>query len=143
MASHAVTACPIEDRVALEDLTVAFAHAVDSRQDVAQVLACFTPDAVIDLTGIGMTRFEGHAGIRGFYEAAFAANSHMAHIVSNLAVTAYSGDAAAVRSYVTAMARGQDGSAITVHGRYYFGARRTAEGWRFTGYAMDFLIPPG
>lgn len=136
-------ACPLEDRIALEDLVVAFAHAVDAMDDAGQVLACFTDDGVIDLTGIGMARFEGHAGIRAFYEGAFAANAHMAHVVSNVAVTAWSGDRAAVRSYVTAMARGKDGSAITVHGRYYFDAARTPQGWRFTGYSMDFLIPPG
>lgn len=138
-----MAACPIEDRLALEDLTVAFAHAVDSLQDVERVVACFTDDAVIDLGGIGMARFAGQAGIREFYAGAFAANAHMAHIVGNLAVTDYSDDAAALRAYVTAMARGRDGSAVTVHGRYYFGARRTAEGWRFTGYSMDFLLPPG
>lgn len=139
-----MTLCPLEDCLALHDLTVAFAHAVDAMADVEQVVACFTEDCTIDLTGIGMAEVvTGHAGVRGFYAGAFAANSHLAHIVSNLAVTAYAGETAAVRAYVTAMARGKDGGGMTVHGRYYFGARRTAGGWRFTGYTMDFLLPPG
>lgn len=138
-----MTPCPIEDRLALQDLTVAFAHAVDTMQDADDVAACFTEDCTIDLTGIGMAKFEGHAGVRAFYEGAFAAHSHLAHLVSNLAVTGYTDSTAEVRAYVAAMGRAKDGSEITVHGRYYFGARRTDEGWRFTGYSMDFLLPPG
>ncbi|MDE2404859.1 MAG: nuclear transport factor 2 family protein [Sphingomonadales bacterium] len=138
-----MTTCPIEDRVALQDLTIAYAHAVDSMHDLDGIVACFTPDASFDLSGIGMATVEGHDGIRGFFAGAFAANAHHAHYLSNFAVTACSGDTASVRTYVTGMGRGKDGSAITVHGRYYFDAVRTAEGWRFRRYWMDFLMPPG
>lgn len=139
----AAAGCPIEDRLALEDLTVAFAHAMDSMGDVDGVCACFTPDAVYDLTSLGMGRMEGHAGIGEFFAGVFAANAHHAHYLSNFAVTAWGGDSAAVRTYVIGMARGKDGSAITVHGRYHLDAVRTAAGWKFSRYSMDFLIPPG
>ena len=137
-----MTACPIEDRLALEDLTLAYAHTVDSMTDVEGIAQCFTEDADYDLSGIGMAHVAGRAGIREFFSGIFAANAHHAHYLSNFAVTAYGGDTASVRTYVIGMARGKDGSEIVVHGRYYFDAVRTAEGWRFARYTMDFLIPP-
>lgn len=139
-----MTACPIEDRLALEDLTVAYAHALDSMGDPEAICACFTPDAVYDLSGIGMAKVSGHAGIRELFTGIFAAMSHQAHYLSNFAVTAYAGDSAKVRTYVTGMGRAKDGNQVTVHGRYYFDAVRTAEGWKFAHYHMDFLMPlPG
>lgn len=138
-----MAACPIEDRLALEDLTIAYAHAVDSMTDVDGICACFTEDADYDLSGIGMAHVSGQAGIRDFFTGVFAANSHHAHYLSNFAVTAFGGDSASVRTYVTGMGRGRDGSAITVHGRYYFDCVRTPEGWRFARYSMDVLLPPG
>ena len=138
-----MTACPLEDRLALEDLTIAYAHAVDSMTDVEGIAACFTEDADYDLSGIGMAHVAGRAGIRAFFTDVFAANAHHAHYLSNFAVTGFGGDTASVRTYVTGMGKGKDGSGIVVHGRYYFDAVRTAEGWRFARYWMDFLIPPG
>lgn len=134
--------CPIEDRLALEDLTIAYAHAVDSMSDVDGIAACFTEDADYDLSGIGMPRAAGRAGIRELFSSLFAANAHHAHFLSNFAVTAYAGDTASVRTYVTGLARARAGDEIVVHGRYYFDAVRSAEGWLFNRYTMDFLIPP-
>ena len=134
--------CPIADRIALEDLTIAYAHAVDSMHDVDGIAACFTEDADYDLSGIGMAKVQGRAGIRDMFSGIFAANAHHAHFLSNFAVTAFAGDTASVRTYVTGMGRGKDGSEIVVHGRYYFDALRTAEGWRFCRYTIDFLMPP-
>jgi ketosteroid isomerase-like protein len=138
-----MTNCPIEDRLALEDLTIAYAHAVDSMSDVDGICACFMPDADYDLSGIGMAHVAGHSGIREFFTGVFAANSHHAHYLSNFAVTAFGGDTASVRTYVTGMGRGRDGSSVLVHGRYYFDAVRGPAGWRFARYSMDFLMPPG
>lgn len=136
--------CPIADRLALEDLTVAYAHALDSMGDVADICACFTEDAVYDLSGIGMAKVTGHSGISDLFTGIFATMSHQAHYLSNFAVTAYAGDTASVRTYVAGTGRAKDGNQVTVNGRYYFDAVRTAEGWKFARYHMDFLLPvPG
>lgn len=136
-----MTTIPATDRQALEDLTIAYAHAVDSMHDLDGICACFTEDADYDLSGIGMAHVAGHAGIREFFTQAFAANSHHAHFLSNFAVTAYGGDTASVRTYVNGMGRSHDGGTINVMGRYYFDAVRTPEGWRFARYAIDFMMP--
>ncbi|RZF63198.1 nuclear transport factor 2 family protein [Sphingomonas populi] len=137
-----MSACPVEDRLALQDLVVAHAQGVDSLHDLDGICAVFTPDAVFDLSGIGFPSVSGHAGIRSFYAAAFEAMAAQAHYVSNFAVTAYGGDTASIRSYVTGMGRYKAGGGITIHGRYYYDAVRTGSGWKATRFTMDFLIPP-
>lgn len=141
MTARPIAACPIEDRLAIEDLLVAYAHAVDRLANIDEICACFTPDAVFDLSGIGLANVVGHAGIRGFFTPVFANMAHHAHYLSNFAITAHDGETASVRAYVTGMGMGRDGRGVTVHGRYYFDVRRTAQGWKATRYAMDFLMP--
>jgi ketosteroid isomerase-like protein len=133
----------LDDRVAIQDLLVSFSTAVDSMHDIDGILAVFDEDAVYDLSGIGMGKFEGHAGVRTFFEGTFAANSHHAHHQTNFAITGFAGDTASARTYVIGMARGKDGGGITVHARYYFDLRRTDAGWKITRHWIDFLIPPG
>ena len=138
-----MTNCPIEDRLAIEDLLIAYCHAVDSLSDIDGICAVFTEDADFDLSGIGYPHKQGHAGIREFFTGVFAGMAHHAHYLTNFAVTAYAGDTASVRAYIIGMGREKDGGSITVHGRYFFDVTRTAAGWKATRYTMNFLIPPG
>ncbi|MBO9725051.1 MAG: nuclear transport factor 2 family protein [Novosphingobium sp.] len=137
-----MNSCPVEDRLAIEDLLVAYAHGLDGLHDVDGLLALFVEDAVFDLSGIGFAKLEGHAAIRRFFEDTFAAMAAQAHYLSNFAITAHAGDRASIRAYVTGMARYKAGGGVTVHGRYYFDVVRTAAGWKAARYTMDFLIPP-
>jgi ketosteroid isomerase-like protein len=126
---------PIDDRLAINDLMVAYCTAVDSLNDV---------EADFDLSGIGLPKISGHAGIRAFFQGVFADMSHHAHYLTNFAMTAYDGDTASARAYIIGMGRAKDGNEVTVNGRYYFNARRTEKGWKATRYTMDFMMPlPG
>ena len=133
--------CPIEDRLAIQDLMIAYAHAVDTIGNIDGILDVFTEDAVFDLSGIGLAALEGHEAIRGFFTNVFANMAQHAHYLTNFAVTAYAGDTASMRAYVIGMGQGKDGSSVTVNGRYYFDVRRTGAGWKATRYTMDFLMP--
>jgi ketosteroid isomerase-like protein len=133
--------CSIEDRLAIQDLMIAYAHAVDTIGNIDGILDVFTEDAVFDLSGIGLTPQLGHDGIRAFFTNVFANMAHHAHYLTNFAVTAYAGDTASMRAYVIGMGQGKDGSSVTVNGRYYFDVRRTEAGWKATRYTMDFLMP--
>ena len=137
-----MTACPIEDRLAIEDLLVRYAHAVDSLHDVQGICDVFTEDAVFDLSGINFPSLNGHAEIGRFFEDTFAAMAAHAHYLPNFAITAYAGDTASIRAYVIGMGKYKAGGGITVHGRYYFDVVRTGAGWKAIRYTMDFLIPP-
>lgn len=136
-----MTACPIEDRLAIQDVLVAYAHAVDTIGNIDGILDVFTEDAVFDLSGIGLAAVHGHAGIREFFTNVFANMAHHAHYLTNFAITGYDGDTASIRAYVIGMGVGKDGRGVTVNGRYYFDVRRTAAGWKATRYTMDFLMP--
>ena len=138
-----MTPCPIEDRIAIAELLIAYAHAVDSMHDLDGICDVFLPGAVFDLSGIGMQAFHGHDGIRSFYTQVFGAMAHQAHYLSNIAITAYAGDTASARAYVTGMALGKDGNAVRVHGRYYVDVVRTSVGWKVQTLSMDFLLPVG
>jgi ketosteroid isomerase-like protein len=135
---------PIEDRLAIEDLMVSYCTAVDSLSDIEAICDVFTEDGVFDLSGIGLPKASGHAGIRAFFEGVFADMTHHAHYLTNFAITAYHGDTASARAYIIGMGRARDGNEVTVNGRYYFDVRRTAQGWKATRYTMDFMMPlPG
>ncbi|MFC0203761.1 nuclear transport factor 2 family protein [Novosphingobium soli] len=137
-----MTDCPIEDRLAIQDLLVAYAHAVDSLHDLDGICAVFAEDAVFDLSGIGFPSLVGHDEIRAFFADTFAAMAAHAHYLTNFAITDWQGDAASIRAYVIGMGRYKAGGGITVHGRYYFDVVRRPEGWKAKRYTMDFLIPP-
>ena len=134
----------IEDRLAINDLMVAYCTGVDSLSDIQAICDVFTEDGELDLTGIGLPKFSGHAGIRGFFEGVFADMTHHAHYLTNFAMTAYDGDTASARAYIIGMGRAKDGNEVTVNGRYYFDVKRTPQGWKATRYSMDFMMPlPG
>ena len=128
------TTCPPEDRFAIQDLLIAYAHAVDNIGNIDGILGVFVEDAVFDLSGIGLAPVNGHDGIRAFFTNVFAN-------MTNFAITAYAGDTASIRAYVIGMGQGKDGRGVTVNGRYYFDVVRTPAGWKATRYTMDFLMP--
>jgi len=138
-------ACPVEDRLAIQDVLIAYAHAVDSLHDIQGIRDVFVEDAVFDLSGINFPSLNGHAEISKFFEDTFANMSAHAHYLTNFAITAYEGGAvgsrASIRAYVIGMGKYKAGGGITVHGRYYFDVIRTEAGWKATKYTMDFLIP--
>lgn len=133
--------CPIEDRFAIQDVLIAYAHAVDQMDSIDAICDVFTEDAVFDLSGIGLAAVHGHEGIRGFFTNVLANMAHHAHYLTNFAITAYAGDTASIRAYVIGMGVGKDGRGVTVNGRYYFDVKRTDAGWKATRYTMDFLLP--
>jgi ketosteroid isomerase-like protein len=135
---------PIEDRLAINDLMIAYCTGVDSLNDVQAICDVFTEDGVLDLSGIGLPKFEGHKGITEFFTGVFADMTNHAHYLTNFAVTDYGGDTASARAYIIGMGRAKDGNEVTVNGRYYFDVKRTDKGWRTTRYSMDFMMPlPG
>lgn len=138
----ALIPCSVEERGALEAVAIAYCRAVDRIGDIDGVIALFTPDAVYDLSGIGMGEFVGHDGIRGFFAAAFPTMSHAAHYVSNFAVLAFDATRAEAEGYVHAFARNIDGSMIDVKACYRFAFALGDTGWKISGLSIRLLLPP-
>jgi ketosteroid isomerase-like protein len=141
MAQYPPPTCPLEDRIALEDLATAYCSAVDRIGDIDGVLAVFTPDAVYDMSGFGLGLMEGHAAIRGFYEAAFPTMAANAHFASNFAVNAFADNAASTSHYVHAFSKSKDGSLLEARVKYLMNARRDAGVWRISRLGIELLLP--
>lgn len=131
----------IEDRQALEDVLIAYCMAIDSLADMDGLLDCFTQDAVFDLGGIGLPRFDGHDGIRSFFTQAFNDMSHHAHYITNFQVKKLQGDAAHCTAYIMGMGRAHDGRTILVYVHYFLDYVRTARGWKISAFGETGLMP--
>jgi ketosteroid isomerase-like protein len=134
----------IEDRIALQDVLTAFCNAVDSLSDIDGLLDCFTEDAVFDLTGIHLPRFEGHAEIRTFFQQVFRDMSHHAHSASNFTVLRLEASRAACGATVIGTGATHDGRDVLVYVRYNLEFSRTGTGWKIHRLSEKALMPlPG
>jgi len=131
----------IEDRQALQDVLHAYCAAVDSLSDMEGLLSCFTEDAVFDLSGINLPRFEGHTQIRQFFEQVFSDMSHHAHYSTNFAIDRLDADEALCRAYVIRMGVSKAGSSVHVNVCYQLEYLRTSGGWKIKSFSEAALMP--
>lgn len=131
----------MEDRQALQDLLTAYCTAVDSLTDMDGLLDCFTDDAVFDLSGIDLPRFEGREQIRGFFIPVFKDMSHHGHLNTNLAIDNLAGNEATCRAYIIGMGATHDGRSVLVYVRYLLKCVRTEAGWKIKHFSEAALMP--
>jgi len=131
----------LEERRALEDSLLDYLTAVDGLSDMEAMLACFTDDAVLDLSGLHLGIFEGRDAIRGFYAQVFETMSHHMHMMSNFRVTEYAHDDARCYAYVCGMGRSSAGIDIQVYVYYDLRMRRTAAGWKIARFYEAAKLP--
>lgn len=131
----------LEERRALEDALLDYLVAVDGLNDLDAMTACFTEDAVLDLTGLELGTYEGSEAIRAFYAQVFKSVSHHMHMMSNFRVTEYEGDTARVYAYVCGMAHSHEGVDIQVYVYYDLRMRRTAKGWKIRHFYEAPQLP--
>ena len=131
-----------DDRFAIADVVNGFGMAVDDIGNVAGVVALFAPDAVYDLSALGMGTILGHTGIGDFFTAAFAGMANNAHFMTNIVASAMEGGARA-QAYGHAFSLSKEGSMLEVRARYSFELARSSEGWRITRLTMGLLTPLG
>ena len=137
-----MSVCPIEDRIAIEDLAIAYCSAVDRIGDADGVASLFADHAIYDLEALGLGRQEGRNAIRAFFEGAYKTMAHNAHFLTNFRLIQFTGDEAQAASYMHAFSQGTDGAMLEVRAAYTFDVVRTSEGWRFLRIAIAMLIPP-
>jgi uncharacterized protein (TIGR02246 family) len=107
----------MEDRVAIEDLFVRYACALDEG-DAETVVACFAQDASLESPAIG--KRTGRAAIREFAER-FAryrqGGAQLRHVISNLRMQ-IDGDRARAQCYLTAFLTRHGQSRLLPPGHY-------------------------
>ena len=133
----------IEDRIAIENVLLAYYTAVDSMHDLNGLVDCFTADGVFDVSKLGLTSYVGHEAIRGFFEGVFKDTAYHAHHVSNFRISRLEGDEATAHGYVSAAAEGRDSPKIFVHCGYDMELVRTAGGWKIRAFDEYALVPLG
>lgn len=137
-----MTAQPtLEDRRALEDALLDYLTAVDALNDLDAMVNVFTPDAVLDLSGLDLGVFEGADAIRGFYAQVFETMSHHMHTLTNFRVTEFGGDIARCYSYICGMGRSHSGTDIQVYVYYDLQMRRTDKGWKISRFYEAPKLP--
>lgn len=132
----------IEDRLAIEDLAVAYAYAVDAIGDSEGVASLFTQDGVYDVSGFGLGEFVGRDAIRTFFDGAFAGMASNAHLLSNFRLVGHGGDTATAEAYMHAYSLSKDGNLLDLKALYRFDVARVANEWKIARFAMKLLIPP-
>lgn len=131
----------LEERRALEDALLDYLTAVDALNDLDAMMACFTEDAVLDLTGLELDTYVGAAAIRGFYEQVFKSVKHHMHMMTNFRVTEYAENDARVYAYVCGMGHSYEGIDMQVYVYYDLRMRRTDKGWKISHFFEAPQLP--
>ena len=63
---------PLEENRRLEEALLDYLTEVDNMDDLDALVACFTEDAVLDLSGLDLGVYNGSDGIRGFFGGVLA-----------------------------------------------------------------------
>jgi hypothetical protein len=122
----------VADRIAIDDLLDAYAHAIDTR-DWDLFRSLFVPGAVLDYGSEGGPRCEVDEAVK-WLDRSLAPFSMLQHIVANRRVE-IDGDRARVRAYVFSplgVPNGEMGLTFILSGGTYDDQlRKTPDGWRF------------
>ena len=134
----------IEDRLAIEDLFVRYAAALDEG-DVEGVVGCFTDDGWLDSPIVG--RHQGEASLRKFAEriaSSKRAGAQFRHVLSNFRIEV-AGDQGRARCYLLDFATVAGKCELLSPGEYDCALRKVEGEWRFASriVRMDkpFAIP--
>jgi ketosteroid isomerase-like protein len=127
----------LEDRLAIHDLFVRYATALDDGE-VETVVACFTADAALESPAIG--RIQGAAAIRAFAERFAqwrATGTQFRHLITNLAAEIdRDGQRARATAYLLVMISKDNTHRTLPPGRYECELARQGDSWRFTRRAV-------
>jgi len=129
------------EKSALEEAVVKYCTAVDKLADVDSMLTNFTEDAVLDLTGLHLPRFVGHAQIRAFFLQVFQDMSHHMHLLTNFRVEKLEKDQATVKAYITGLGRSKKGVDIQVYVFYDLQFRKGTDGWKISVFYEAPMMP--
>lgn len=133
---------PEEVRAALERLMVEYCCRLDALDGPERLLALFTPDAVADMSAIGLPLMEGHDGLGAFFSGVSEGLSHSFHLIGNFRPESWDGRLAVMTAYVQGMGRQHDGTVVTMQVRYRMECEETDAGWQCRHYTVTPMMPP-
>jgi uncharacterized protein (TIGR02246 family) len=123
----------LEDRLAISDLFVRYATALDAG-DVETVVDCFTGDATLESPVIGV--ITGQAAIRAFatrFAAQRALGTQYRHMITNISATIEpAGDRARATAYLLVLITRDGTSRRLPPGGYECDVIKEGDAWRFS-----------
>jgi 3-phenylpropionate/cinnamic acid dioxygenase small subunit len=132
-------ALDVTDRLAIEDLIVAYAGAMDTR-DWALFRSCFLPDARTTMDRVG--EFASCDAVIELYAPRFESFAALQHFVTNVAIRGSGNDATARTNFVSHHVP-KGGAAYTYGGTFDFDLVRRPEGWRISAHTIRILWDGG
>lgn len=133
---------PVEDRIAVEELTYRYAFHSDTK-DWNAVIDLFTDDCILDEEVIGLPIMKGKEAITGYYiGGAVDMMDYFIHYVTNHRMTEYSGDRARCLSHVYCVGKIKDGPSITVLGYMNDECAKIDGVWLIKHRRLEVFTPP-
>jgi 3-phenylpropionate/cinnamic acid dioxygenase small subunit len=129
----------VVDRLAIEDLIVAYARAMDT-QDWTLLHSLFTPDAITTMDRVG--DFGSRDELVDFYAERFTIFAVLQHFVSNFVIQR-SGDKGNARNHFVSHHVPKEGAPYTYGGTFDFDLVRAADGWQITAHTIRILWEAG
>jgi len=129
----------IADRLAIEDLIVSYATAMDT-QDWDLYRSCFRPDARTVMDRVG--EFDTCEAVIELLAPRLTIFTALQHFVSNVVVSG-DGDVATARNYFVSHHVPTGADAYTYGGTFEFALVRDTEGWRISSHTIRILWEAG
>lgn len=129
------------EKAALEQAVLRYCEAVDKLTDLDFMMENFTDDAVLDLTGLQLSRYQGHDQIRKFYEGVFEDMSHHMHVLSNFQVKELSADTARIYAYIGGLGHSTSGIDVHVYVYYDLNLRKVDGTWKISHFYEAPKLP--
>jgi 3-phenylpropionate/cinnamic acid dioxygenase small subunit len=129
----------IEDRMAIEDLIVSYATAMDT-QDWDLYRSCFMPGAHTTMDRVG--EFDTCEAVIDLYATRFTIFAVLQHFISNVLIRG-DGDRASAWSYFVSHHVPKDGDPYTYGGIFDFALIRDGARWRISSHAIRILWEAG
>jgi len=136
-----MTGMPDSVRAAIERLMVDYCCTLDTLADIDALEALFTPDAVTDMTAIGLPLMKDRNELRGFFEGVFANLSHSFHMIGNFRPVSWDGSIGVMSAHVNGMGQPKEGERVTMQVRYEMACLETPGGWKCRRYTVTPMMP--
>ena len=104
--------------------------------DTDGIMACYTPDAVLEVPGMGA--YEGADAIRDAWDA-WKPKGLQKHMPVNVLITGWDEQQARATTDVVFLAQGDSGWTVQIVARYHDVFRRAGEAWLISRRADEYI----
>ena len=125
----------------MEMALLAYLTEVDAMDNIDALVATFTEDATVDLSGLNLPVLKGSAAIHEFFSGVFEMMTHHMHTMTNFRVSEYDGSTARTHAYICGMGRSTAGVDIQVYVYYDLQMRKTEAGWKISHFYEAPKLP--